>query len=178
MFVSTRCFSFLSFYEHLQKHSMKYIYILYKYIFITSVLYVLPPQSFRSSLKNLKDIGFLQVKVIKASDVMAADLNGIYSPHTLSVENCQVLNAKYLPLQGRVIRSVCCNWEMTDCRLIQSTKLFTLSGIKSLHCKWHHSCFHQQLNIQSRMSDWVYVKNRIYRACCYNKIINDRLLWC
>ncbi|XP_017333913.1 multiple C2 and transmembrane domain-containing protein 2 isoform X2 [Ictalurus punctatus] len=36
--------------------------------------------SFRSSLKNLKDIGFLQVKVIKASDVMAADLNGKSDP--------------------------------------------------------------------------------------------------
>ncbi|TSL68189.1 Multiple C2 and transmembrane domain-containing protein 2 [Bagarius yarrelli] len=36
--------------------------------------------SFRNSLKNLKDIGLLQVKVIKASDLMAADLNGKSDP--------------------------------------------------------------------------------------------------
>lgn len=148
MLVSTQ--HFLSFYQHIQNHSMKYIYVLYKYIFIT--LNVLP-QNFRNSLKNLKDIGFLQVKVFKALDLMAADLNGIDSPHTLSLVNCQVVNAKYLHLQGRVIRSVCWSWEMTDCRVIHSTKLFTLNGIKSLHCKWHYSCFHQQLNIESSMND-------------------------
>uniref|UniRef100_A0A4W6G404 Multiple C2 domains, transmembrane 2b n=1 Tax=Lates calcarifer TaxID=8187 RepID=A0A4W6G404_LATCA len=32
------------------------------------------------SLKNLRDVGFLQVKVIKASDLMAADLNGKSDP--------------------------------------------------------------------------------------------------
>ncbi|KAG7327350.1 hypothetical protein KOW79_008956 [Hemibagrus wyckioides] len=36
--------------------------------------------SFRNSLKNVKDIGFLQVKVIKASDLIAADLNGKSDP--------------------------------------------------------------------------------------------------
>ncbi|KAM9460980.1 multiple C2 and transmembrane domain-containing protein 2 isoform 1-T2 [Clarias gariepinus] len=36
--------------------------------------------SFRNSLKNLKDIGFLQVKVIKALDLLAADLNGKSDP--------------------------------------------------------------------------------------------------
>ncbi|XP_013873452.1 multiple C2 and transmembrane domain-containing protein 2 [Austrofundulus limnaeus] len=34
----------------------------------------------RNSLKNLSDIGFLQVKVLKASDLMAADLNGKSDP--------------------------------------------------------------------------------------------------
>ncbi|XP_016307777.1 multiple C2 and transmembrane domain-containing protein 2-like isoform X2 [Sinocyclocheilus anshuiensis] len=36
--------------------------------------------SFRNSLKDLRDIGFLQVKVIKATDLMAADLNGKSDP--------------------------------------------------------------------------------------------------
>ncbi|XP_043101743.1 multiple C2 and transmembrane domain-containing protein 2 isoform X3 [Puntigrus tetrazona] len=36
--------------------------------------------SFRNSLKDLKDVGFLQVKVIKATDLMAADLNGKSDP--------------------------------------------------------------------------------------------------
>ncbi|XP_060797029.1 multiple C2 and transmembrane domain-containing protein 2 isoform X2 [Neoarius graeffei] len=36
--------------------------------------------NFRNSLKNLKDIGFLQVKVFKALDLMAADLNGKSDP--------------------------------------------------------------------------------------------------
>lgn len=35
---------------------------------------------FRNSLKNLRDIGFLQVKVMKATDLMAADLNGKSDP--------------------------------------------------------------------------------------------------
>lgn len=34
-------------------------------------------QSIKNSLKDLRDVGFLQVKVIKATDLMAADLNGI-----------------------------------------------------------------------------------------------------
>uniref|UniRef100_A0A4W6G3B5 Multiple C2 domains, transmembrane 2b n=1 Tax=Lates calcarifer TaxID=8187 RepID=A0A4W6G3B5_LATCA len=34
----------------------------------------------KRSLKNLRDVGFLQVKVIKASDLMAADLNGKSDP--------------------------------------------------------------------------------------------------
>ncbi|XP_016366269.1 multiple C2 and transmembrane domain-containing protein 2, partial [Sinocyclocheilus rhinocerous] len=36
--------------------------------------------SFRNSLKDLRDVGFLQVKVIKATDLMAADLNGKSDP--------------------------------------------------------------------------------------------------
>ncbi|XP_042615477.1 multiple C2 and transmembrane domain-containing protein 2-like [Cyprinus carpio] len=36
--------------------------------------------SFRNSLKDLRDIGFLQVKVIKAMNLMAADLNGKSDP--------------------------------------------------------------------------------------------------
>ncbi|XP_052458625.1 multiple C2 and transmembrane domain-containing protein 2-like isoform X1 [Carassius gibelio] len=36
--------------------------------------------SFRNSLKDLRDIGFLQVKVIKATDLLAADLNGKSDP--------------------------------------------------------------------------------------------------
>uniref|UniRef100_A0A671PMF1 Multiple C2 domains, transmembrane 2b n=1 Tax=Sinocyclocheilus anshuiensis TaxID=1608454 RepID=A0A671PMF1_9TELE len=35
---------------------------------------------FRNSLKDLRDVGFLQVKVIKATDLMAADLNGKSDP--------------------------------------------------------------------------------------------------
>uniref|UniRef100_A0A8C2DL93 Multiple C2 domains, transmembrane 2b n=1 Tax=Cyprinus carpio TaxID=7962 RepID=A0A8C2DL93_CYPCA len=34
----------------------------------------------RNSLKDLRDVGFLQVKVIKATDLMAADLNGKSDP--------------------------------------------------------------------------------------------------
>lgn len=30
----------------------------------------------KGSFKNLGDVGFLQVKVIKAADLIAADLNG------------------------------------------------------------------------------------------------------
>ncbi|XP_023285470.1 multiple C2 and transmembrane domain-containing protein 2 isoform X1 [Seriola lalandi dorsalis] len=36
--------------------------------------------SLKSSLKNLRDVGFLQVKVIKAADLLAADLNGKSDP--------------------------------------------------------------------------------------------------
>ncbi|XP_077569804.1 multiple C2 and transmembrane domain-containing protein 2-like isoform X2 [Stigmatopora nigra] len=36
--------------------------------------------SFRRSLKNLSDVGFLQVKVIKACDILSADLNGKSDP--------------------------------------------------------------------------------------------------
>lgn len=37
---------------------------------------LLSPQSLKRSLINLRDVGFLQVKVLKAADLMAADLNG------------------------------------------------------------------------------------------------------
>lgn len=37
---------------------------------------LLSPQSIKRSLKNLRDVGFLQVKVLKAADLIAADLNG------------------------------------------------------------------------------------------------------
>ncbi|XP_036391429.1 multiple C2 and transmembrane domain-containing protein 2-like [Megalops cyprinoides] len=36
--------------------------------------------SLRNSLENMRDVGFLQVKVIKASDILAADLNGKSDP--------------------------------------------------------------------------------------------------
>ncbi|KAG7236961.1 hypothetical protein INR49_032968 [Caranx melampygus] len=36
--------------------------------------------SWKRSLKNLRDVGFLQVKVIKATDLLAADLNGKSDP--------------------------------------------------------------------------------------------------
>ncbi|XP_008296099.1 multiple C2 and transmembrane domain-containing protein 2 isoform X2 [Stegastes partitus] len=36
--------------------------------------------SFQRSLKNFRDVGFLQVKVIKAADLLAADLNGKSDP--------------------------------------------------------------------------------------------------
>ncbi|XP_026122472.1 multiple C2 and transmembrane domain-containing protein 2-like isoform X1 [Carassius auratus] len=41
---------------------------------------ILVKYSFRNSLKDLRDVGFLQVKVIKATDLMAADLNGKSDP--------------------------------------------------------------------------------------------------
>ncbi|KAM6981306.1 multiple C2 and transmembrane domain-containing protein 2 [Aplochiton taeniatus] len=41
---------------------------------------LLDKYSFKSSLENLQDIGFLQVKVIKAADLLAADLNGKSDP--------------------------------------------------------------------------------------------------
>ncbi|XP_049904142.1 multiple C2 and transmembrane domain-containing protein 2-like isoform X1 [Epinephelus moara] len=36
--------------------------------------------SLRKSLKNLRDVGFLQIKVVKAADLLAADLNGKSDP--------------------------------------------------------------------------------------------------
>ncbi|XP_031668752.1 multiple C2 and transmembrane domain-containing protein 2 isoform X1 [Oncorhynchus kisutch] len=36
--------------------------------------------SFKSSFRNLRDVGFLQVKIIKATDLLAADLNGKSDP--------------------------------------------------------------------------------------------------
>uniref|UniRef100_A0A4W5L2Q3 C2 domain-containing protein n=1 Tax=Hucho hucho TaxID=62062 RepID=A0A4W5L2Q3_9TELE len=36
--------------------------------------------SLKSSFKNLRDVGFLQVKIIKATDLLAADLNGKSDP--------------------------------------------------------------------------------------------------
>uniref|UniRef100_A0A8B9L3Z8 C2 domain-containing protein n=1 Tax=Astyanax mexicanus TaxID=7994 RepID=A0A8B9L3Z8_ASTMX len=41
---------------------------------------MLSKYSLRNSFKNVRDVGFLQVKVIKASDLMAADLNGKSDP--------------------------------------------------------------------------------------------------
>ncbi|XP_017554996.1 multiple C2 and transmembrane domain-containing protein 2 isoform X1 [Pygocentrus nattereri] len=41
---------------------------------------MLSKYGFRNSFKNIKDVGFLQVKVIKACDLMAADLNGKSDP--------------------------------------------------------------------------------------------------
>lgn len=40
------------------------------------LVFLMSPQSWKRSLKNLCDVGFLQIKVIKARDLMAADLNG------------------------------------------------------------------------------------------------------
>lgn len=40
------------------------------------MLPVCSPQSLKRSLKSLRDVGFLQVKVLKAVDLLAADLNG------------------------------------------------------------------------------------------------------
>lgn len=40
------------------------------------VICLLSPQSLKRSLKNLCDVGYLQVKVLKAVDLIAADLNG------------------------------------------------------------------------------------------------------
>uniref|UniRef100_A0A8C3A274 Multiple C2 domains, transmembrane 2b n=1 Tax=Cyclopterus lumpus TaxID=8103 RepID=A0A8C3A274_CYCLU len=37
--------------------------------------------SLKRSLKNLRDVGFLQIKVIKATDLLAADLNGKSDPY-------------------------------------------------------------------------------------------------
>jgi hypothetical protein len=36
----------------------------------------LSPQAFQNSLKDVKDVGILQVKVLKASDLLAADFSG------------------------------------------------------------------------------------------------------
>ncbi|XP_076880945.1 multiple C2 and transmembrane domain-containing protein 2 [Brachyhypopomus gauderio] len=41
---------------------------------------MLSKYSFKNSFKNIRDVGFLQVKVIKASDLLAADLNGKSDP--------------------------------------------------------------------------------------------------
>ncbi|XP_029980670.1 multiple C2 and transmembrane domain-containing protein 2 isoform X2 [Sphaeramia orbicularis] len=44
--------------------------------------------SLKRSMKNLRDVGFLQVKVIKAADLIAADLNGKSDPFcVLELEN-------------------------------------------------------------------------------------------
>uniref|UniRef100_A0AAZ3RSC5 C2 domain-containing protein n=1 Tax=Oncorhynchus tshawytscha TaxID=74940 RepID=A0AAZ3RSC5_ONCTS len=39
-----------------------------------------PLEDFKSSFRNLRDVGFLQVKIIKATDLLAADLNGKSDP--------------------------------------------------------------------------------------------------
>ena len=37
-----------------------------------------PPQCLQNSLKDMKDVGLLQVKVLKAVDLLAADFSGIH----------------------------------------------------------------------------------------------------
>lgn len=41
-----------------------------------SDLLFFPPQCFQNSLKDMKDVGILQVKVLKAVDLLAADFSG------------------------------------------------------------------------------------------------------
>lgn len=41
----------------------------------------LSPQCLQNSLKDMKDIGLLQVKVLKAVDLLAADFSGIKPFH-------------------------------------------------------------------------------------------------
>lgn len=59
---------------------------------MSSLLSSQTPQCFKNSFKNIRDVGFLQVKVIKASDLMAADLNGKH--HTLPTLNIKSLMFK------------------------------------------------------------------------------------
>lgn len=56
------------------------------------VLCLLSPQSWKRSLKNLRDVGYLQVKVLKAVDLIAADLNG--SSNICNVFCCVTKRAK------------------------------------------------------------------------------------
>lgn len=44
-------------------------------------IYFSAPQGFRNSLSDMKDIGILQVKVLKAVDLLAADFSGIKRFH-------------------------------------------------------------------------------------------------
>jgi hypothetical protein len=49
------------------------------------VLYVCP-QRLAKSFENLGDIGYLQVKILKATDLLAADLNGTeYILHIINI---------------------------------------------------------------------------------------------
>lgn len=41
------------------------------------MIYFSPPQCLQNSLKDMKDVGILQVKVLKAVDLLAADFSGI-----------------------------------------------------------------------------------------------------
>lgn len=79
-------------------------------------------QRLKSSLKNLSDVGFLQVKVLRATDLLAADLNGTASGpgwfFSLSLSGLHGAETAALflpPPQGRAIRSACWSWATTGC---------------------------------------------------------------
>lgn len=99
---------------------------------------LLPKQCLKRSLKNLCDVGFLQVKVIKATDLMAADLNGrLFAFHLSALAVWWTPVWKFCcVLQARVIPSVCWSWGMTDCWPTQSIRASTQSGIKSSRCQF------------------------------------------
>lgn len=109
---------------------------------------LLSPQSLKWSLKNLSDIGFLQVKVIKAVDLLSADLNGtsfgckiftvVLREPSLKVCFCWVLQARAIP-------SACWNWGTTGCRPTRSIRTSTQSGTKSSHCQAFFYLTHKTL---------------------------------
>lgn len=99
---------------------------------------LLSPQSLKWSLKNLSDIGFLQVKVIKAVDLLSADLNGTsfgFQDFHGGSEGAQSERVFCWVLQARAIPSACWNWGTTGCRPTRSIRTSTQSGTKSSHCQ-------------------------------------------
>lgn len=73
-------------------------------------------QRLKGSLKNLSDVGFLQVKVLRATDLLAADLNGTAAGPGWFSLGCagQKQRLFFLP-QARAIRSACWSWATTGC---------------------------------------------------------------
>lgn len=83
------------------------------------------------------EIGFLQVKVIKANDLPATDINGNLQQFT---SLCFILMVHQIltllcHLQEKATLYVLLSSVTADLKLTRSTKPSILSGAKPLHCK-------------------------------------------
>lgn len=99
-------------------------------------------QSLKNSHKYMEEIGFLQVKVIKANDLPATDLNSNVSQQ--STPQCSFVAVGVISLHSTVTlchlqrkATLCASLSSltASCKLTRSTKLSIQSGARSSHCK-------------------------------------------
>lgn len=99
-------------------------------------------QSLRNSHKCVGEVGFLQVKVLKANDLPATDLNGnlwqfislyFYSHGPGLSFTCKTLLCYS---QEKATLFVSLNLVTANFRLTQCIKPSIPTGTKPLHCKW------------------------------------------
>lgn len=101
------------------------------------------PQHLKRSFKSVRDVGFLQVKVFKSTDLTAADLNGktfwisVFLSVSTLVRRIPVWTLVFCRvLQERAIPFACWNWETTGWRPTRSTRASIQSGTKSSRCQF------------------------------------------